>query len=192
MLVNLFINTNLWDLLTFKLLKGFYVEYFKKLIELDFYSFISISSSGQLAYKSYKKLGSLSDLNKLRKLEIYSIIDSKGDYSTKHNLELSLGNFNEHWKQHFYSKIKYIVACFNLKFIILAEVNWETLKCQHGLVISRYLWVKDHKGLCTWRHNIGSYDYLLSSWSLKYLKSNIAVYLKICCHQLDSVLLINF
>lgn len=106
-------------------------------------------------------------------------------------MELSLSNFDEHWQHHFDTKVENIIACFDLKFVVLAEVYCEALKCQHGLEVARYLGVKGHEGLCSWRNNIGSDDNLLSSWSLEELKSYVAVELKICCDKLDPVLFIN-
>lgn len=163
MLENLFVDTYLRDLLAFELTEGLYIENFERLVELKLYSFVLISSCGQLANKPNKKPGRFCDLNKLRQCKVNSIIDCKGDNCAEHYLELSLGDFDEHWQQHFYSKVENIIAGLDLKFIILAEVNCEALKSQHGLEVARYLWVKGHEGFCTRRKNVGSDDNLLSS-----------------------------
>lgn len=128
-----------------------------------------ISSCGKLANEPYEKPGSFCDLNKLWQCKIYGVIDCKGNDGAEHDLELSLSNFDEHWQHHFDTKVKDIIACFDLKFVILAEVYCEALKCQHGLEVARYLGVKGHEGLCSWRDNISSDDNLLSSWSLEEL-----------------------
>lgn len=150
MLVDLLIYTYLRDLLALELSKGLYIENLKGLIELQFYSFMVVSSCGKLTNEPYEEPGSFCDFYKLWKGKVYGVIDCKGYYGTEHDLELSLCYLDEHWQHHFDSKVHKIIAGFDLKLVILAEVYCEALKCQHGFEVARDLGVKSHEGLGSW------------------------------------------
>lgn len=109
-----------------------------------------VSSCGKLANEPYEEPGSFCDFYKLWKGKVYGVIDCKGYYGTEHDLELSLCYLDEHWQHHFDSKVHKIIAGFDLKLVILAEVYCEALKCQHGFEVARDLGVKSHEGLGSW------------------------------------------